>query len=259
VDLRGLTWSVTSRAGAKPVGTFTIGSATIGGTPVPTQDASATIASINAVLSQLGLVLAPPVSHLEGDTMFVDPIKVGIAPNATRDQVAGSVLEALQPAREQLFQALLAANCNSASLITVTDILLGSVSGGGSLTAVLGGAQAQLTPDQGAGLASGGPTGSVTFPPTAGGDVGTPNATLGLSGSLPGDTTTSGAPAGTTAIAPRALAARLGSASDGALAVGLGTLALGAALVEADRRKMRQAGVLAAPPAPAPSTEALPG
>jgi hypothetical protein len=47
-------------------------------------------------------------------------------------------------------------------------------------------------------------------------------------------------------------------ASDGAVAVALCTLLLGALLVEADRRKMRQAGVAGAPP-PSVPTEAPPG
>ena len=44
------------------------------------------VAAVNGVLSQLGLVLTPPRSHVEEGTLFVDPIRLGIAPNPTRDR-----------------------------------------------------------------------------------------------------------------------------------------------------------------------------
>jgi hypothetical protein len=53
-------------------------------------------------------------------------------------------------------------------------------------------------------------------------------------------------------------AADAGTRSDGAVAVGLAAVLLGAVLVEADRRKMLQAGVATAPSTPAPP-EATPG
>jgi hypothetical protein len=238
VDLSGLHWEATNRAGAEAFGAFTIGAASIGGTPLPTQDASATIAAVNAVLSQLGIVILPPVSHLEGDTIFVDPIKIGVAPTATR-------------AREALFKALLDASCDSAAVITVADILLGSVTGGGSLTAAIGGAQAQLIPDDGAAEPSS-PTTRTSSPEPE--PVGT-GAPFAFAPTAPAPT--GGTAAAPTSLRPRTTAAHLGHASDGALAVGLGALGLGAVLVEADRRKMRQAGVAALPATP--PTEAPPG
>jgi hypothetical protein len=205
--------------------------------------------AINDALSQLGIVILPPVSHLEGDTMFVDAIKVGVAPNPTRDLVAGSVVELLQPAREALFQTLLDATCDSAAVITVADILLGSVTGGGSFTVAIGGAQAQLSTDDG-------PTAPSAAAPRVAPSTGAAPPALGTVPFAVGPT--GAAPAGVTGappspLRPRAASARLGRQSDGALAVGLGALALGVALVEADRRKMRQAAAAPSAPTEAPA------
>jgi hypothetical protein len=258
VDLQGLHWSAVHRSDGTPTGTFTIGRASVGGLPFPTQDASAVVDAVNAVLSNLGVVVTPPVSHREGDTIFVDPIKVGIAPNAVRDQVVGSVLAALQPAREALFQVLLDATCDAGPAITVADILLGSLSGGGSFTAVIGGAQAERS---GAAelvtLGGGGAAGAGTGPDLSGGSAG---SGLGGAGGLP----SLGGPAGgpriggtggtaTTAAGPvRPAASSTSGADDHAVPVALAVLALGGLLVEADRRKMRQAGVAVVPdPTPA--------
>ena len=152
VDLRGLQLGGhVNRAGAKPVGTFTIGAASIGGTPRadPGRLRHRRRGERRAVAAGHRAPAAGVPPRGRHDLRRPDQGR-DRARTPTRDQVAGAVLEALQPAREPLFQALLDANCNSAALITVTDILLGSVTGGGSLTAVVGGAQAQLSPDPGA-------------------------------------------------------------------------------------------------------------
>jgi hypothetical protein len=241
VRVNGLHWSAVNRADGKPTGSFTIAGATIGGAPIPTQDASATISAINALLSNLGLVITPPVSHLEGDTIFVDPLKVGVAPNAVRDQLTGALIEALQPAREQLFQALIDASCNSGAIITVVDLLLGSVTGGGSFTAVLGGAQAQRSAAESAVRLGGGPA-----PALGGGGDGGGGTDGAAFVPLPDDAgstdTLVSSPPGSAAPARRT-ASTTTTDRDHALAVALGSIVLGGLLLEADRRKMRQAGV----------------
>ena len=239
VKLGGLHWEAQQNGDEQPTGSFTIGSATIGGVPVPTQDASALVQAVNAVLSQLGLVMTPPVTHVEDDTIFVDPIKIGIAPNQTRDLIAGETLAALQPAREALFQVLLDSSCDSGAAITVADILLGSVTGGGSLTAVVGGAQAQYIPPA-AGVRVGGDTGASGGPALGGSDGFTgPGAFQPSTGDA-----AVGAPRTSTTTPPsRPTSVRTSLADDHAVPVALLALLLGALLVEADRRKMRQAGV----------------
>jgi hypothetical protein len=254
-ELQGLHWHALHQAGKDPIGTFTIGDATVGGMPVPTQDASAVVDAVNSVTSALGIVVTPPKSHVEGDTIFVDPIKVGVAPNPTRDLIAGTTVEALQPVREALFQAILDASCDSGALITVLDILLGSVTGGGSFTAVVGGAQAQRSAAA-AGVTlgeRGGSSGVVLGGSDGGAGAGPGFGAIGSDGSpvLGGPTGPTGG-SGAAAGAGSGTAARPASATTGtdddrgpAVAVGLGALLLGGVLVEADRRKMRQAGALA--------------
>jgi hypothetical protein len=249
IELRGLRWSAVHAQGEEPHGSFTIGSATIGGVPLPTQDPVPAIADINAALGRLGLVLSPPLAHLNEGVLFVDPLQIGISPNLARDQLVGAVLSAIHPLREQLFGALLAASCDSAAAITVIDILLGSVSGGGSLTVQLGGAQATTgQADTFQGLGEGGDR-----PPAAAGRP-SPRVPSGRPDvpSVPGgrgdDGEEASAPVETTGVADT------GTESDGALAVGLVTVLLGAALMEGDRRKMRRAAL--APTEPDPPVEA---
>ncbi len=241
VSLGGLHWSAVNRSDTGPAGKFTLGEASLGGVPIPTQDASAVIQAVNALLSNLGIVLTPPVSHLEGETIFVDPLKVGIAPNEVRDQVAAATLGAIQPVREQLFQALLDASCDSGGAITVIDILLGSVTGGGSFSAVLGGAQAERSDSGGSvTLGGGGSTPSIGggSPPALGG-----GATIGAGDGLAEDEgpgTTPGS-VGTTPTREASSSAP-DTSDDNAWAVALVSIVFGGALLEADRRKMSRAG-----------------
>jgi hypothetical protein len=245
VQLNGLRWYAQHVVGSAASGSFTIGSGSIGGKAIPTQDASAAVQSVNAVLSQLGFVLLPPRSHREADTFFVDPLEIGIAPNPSRDAVTGAVLDAIQPVRQQLFGALIAASCDFEAAITVTDILLGAGTGGGSLTVDLGGAQAQLLPPDDTAPTATQPLST----PVSGGSsldsVGLPPSGQALGGL---------SPVGSPGSSPTALhsqpASVAGSASDGALAVGLAVVGLGVVLVEGDRRKMRRAlaGRAAVPP-----------
>lgn len=262
VRLGPLHWEATNGGPKGPTGKFTLGEATIGGVPIPSQDASVVFEAVNNVLSQVGIVVIPPTTHLETDTIFVDPIKIGVAPNQLRDQVSGAVIAAIQPIREQLFQALIDASCSSGGAITVIDILLGSVTGGGSFTAVLGGAQAQFVKTSG-GVQLGGGSGGAPGGPVLGGSTGgstggafAPLPTGAGSGSTGGPGGSTGGTGGTGVSVPAVAAADVADASDGAAPVALGVLALGALLVEADRRKMRQAGVAATPSSP---TEDLSG
>lgn len=145
VTIQGLTWEAIHRTGAetKSVGTFTIGSVTIGGVPqVLPGDEFQQAAALNDLLKPLGFTLTPPGTRNEQNIQFVDPLKIGIIPSAERDTVLGGVVGGAQPVRAGLTEALLAADCGFASLITIADIVLGSVTGAGALTLELGGVQA---------------------------------------------------------------------------------------------------------------------
>jgi hypothetical protein len=235
IQLRGLRWTAVHGGGEEPVGSFTISGASIAGVPLPTQEAASTIAVVNGLVAEVGLVLAPPVAHLEQDVLFVDPLRVGIAPNALRDQGTAALLATIQPLREQLFDALIAASCDATAAILVIDLLLGSVSGGGSFTFAVGGAQATTsTADTFDGLGLGGappvvgrepapaPRPTVAPPPVSVPTIGAPPTTLGT-------------------VVDTTRPVETDDVSDGALAVGIATVLLGVVLVEGDRRKMRRA------------------
>ena len=72
---------------------------------------------------------------------------IRIVPNS--DSATASprrVLGAIQPVRENLYDALLAQDCGNDTYITVADIAIGSVTGAGSFSLELGGVQASSKP-----------------------------------------------------------------------------------------------------------------
>lgn len=252
VSLSGLHWEAVdqSTGRARRTGVFTIGHATIAGVPIPTSDPSQTLTRLNAVLVPLGLKLTPPVSHVTQGIEYVDPLAISVVPSPTRDGLLNTVLSGIQPIRQQVFQAVLNAVCQSDTAITVADVSIGAISGAGSFTLSLGGVQATSGVVaangydlSGMDLIAGGPAqlGSSGPSPVAGGDLGPPGLPSGGEG--PGAAGTDGA----TASAPSPVSAALRPASavqgerGGALlGVGLGGLALLASVAEADRRKMRR-------------------
>jgi hypothetical protein len=254
VKFSNLHWEATYRSSgdSKVFGSFTIGSATIAGVPVPTKDPSATLANANTALSPLGLKLVPGSAHEDGGVLFVDPLAIAVVPNAQRDAVASGVIGGTQPIRKEFFDALLAGSCKFSSFITVYDILIGSITGAGEFALQLGGAQAtsRVIPKNafdlqlgsfetfGGVLSSGGgeplfgtdplsvPTGPSTFNGTATTTAPTPRIRKGT-----------GTPLAVTPVA-NAFDGSRGGAMAG---VGLATLGLLAAVAEGDRRKMRRA------------------
>lgn len=145
IVLQGLAWEAIHRTGAvnESVGTFTIGSVSIGGTPqVLPGDEFQQAAALNDLLKPLGFTVTPPSTRNEQGIQFVDPLKIGIVPSTERDTVVGGVVGGAQPVRAGLTEALLAADCGFASPITIADIVLGSFTGAGAITLELGGVQA---------------------------------------------------------------------------------------------------------------------
>jgi hypothetical protein len=267
--LRGLRWEAVVRTGGETLreGTFSIASGQIGGTPIAgiTGNAIQGITALNAALEPLGFQLAPPRERLAGDVLFLEPLRISIIPSDLRDTVTGGVLNEAQPAREELFNRMIAANCSSASFVTIADLVLGSVSGAGSLGLELGGVQAtsgtvnlsnnlgdipEWTPPP------------MQQPPTT---VATPGqaAVPGTPGSPPryvedsfddalGDAARtaaddtgdagedeSAAPSGPSAAQP--IANRIGTRGGAMAGVGLAGLLTVLALAEADRRRLRRA------------------
>lgn len=266
VVLRGMRWEALYQTAPaeETAGSFTIDGIEVAGQrlPIPEDNPLAPIAQANVVLAPLGFKIEPPTVSKESGIQFVGPLRVGIVPGTVRESVLGPVFNGVQPVRESLFDAIIAADCSNASYITVLDIVLGSVSGAGSLSVELGGVTA-TSADIALTSFLGGRGGAPSLSPlpqgsTGGttGSLGTPaGRTSGLGGSTGGTSvgTVSPPPAGTATAGGGAEAAGddeqavadaepLSGRRGGALAgVGLGGLALLAALAGADRHKMRKA------------------
>jgi hypothetical protein len=249
VQLTGLHWeAVWNSTGEGPqLGTFTIGSAVIGGSPVPTNDPNEVIAQANQALtaSQMGIQLAAPTSRQVNGVQFVDPMGIQIVPSHTRDAAAAAVLGGAQPAREQLFQALLDADCSNSAGITVADIVVGSLTGAGSLNLTVGGVQASSSeiPENPFKLG----TFSLGRPgldsPLSGGNLGgssgRPAAQTG--GAQPGAGAGATPPPAAKTVTPVAALSGKGVRGGAMAGVGLASLALLVGLAAADQRKMRRA------------------
>lgn len=211
VVLGDLQWTATQQSGATTTstGTFSIGSVTVAGAPIdlsgPTSAANpqTELNVINTALSPVGLnVQWPAQTTLSDGTVQISPLIVGIDNNTLGQEVVGANENSAQPVREALVNAILSANCNFASEITVGDIGLGVLSGGGNLNFAFGGASAETDDD-----ASSSPfgAGAASLPPTStalGSSTGNSGSALGTS-SL-GVTGNSGA--GSLGVAPTAAA-----------------------------------------------------
>lgn len=227
-------------------GTFSIGSATIAGSPTPTNDPTATLAEANAVLEVLGLQVRPPTYHVAqtsgGNIAVVDPMSVAVIPNSTRDGAVGPVIGGLQPTREDVFNALLEQECGTGTYITVFDILLAAMTGGGEFSVKVGGVQATTAAlnrfsfgDRPA------PFGNVAVPfvpgvnlPSTGGFV--PGTGGAVATPAPAPTDTGGA-----APRPASFAEAVGERGGPMAWVAATGLLLLLAAAEGDRRKMRRA------------------
>jgi hypothetical protein len=243
-ELKGLHWEVHRVTGAQESAsqTFTIGSLNIGGTAIPTNDPTAAFKALNGVLNGLGLELVAPQSREGAGFYYVDPLKIGVVPNKTRDGLLSSVLEGLrEPVREPLVNFLVNQDCGNKTYVTVADVVVGSISGAGALELELGGVHA-----------SSGDFTTFSFP----GLPALPSLTDVLPPAvLSNDFSTAPAPVSALTntpsvrrvqqIAPAAATLKKGTrggALAAASAVGLGLIAL---MVELDRRKMRAAQRLA--------------
>jgi hypothetical protein len=152
VVLGGLQWTATQQSGGTTTsaGTFSVGSLTVAGVPVDLSSLSSSanpqtvLNVINTALSPIGLnVQWPTQTTLSDGTVQISPLVVGIDNNALGQQVVGTNENSVQPVREALVNALLSANCNFATELTVGDIGMGVLSGGGNLNLELGGASAE--------------------------------------------------------------------------------------------------------------------
>ena len=144
--LDALRWELVHRTGAEESITahFTIGSATIAGAPAGGLDADTTeqLDAFNDALQPLGLRLEGPSVRQAGDVTFLTPLRSSVVPAAERDDVLGGVVNELGETRNTITEALIAYDCGNGTYITIADLILGSVTGAGSLNLELGGVQA---------------------------------------------------------------------------------------------------------------------
>ena len=175
IVLGGLHWAATQESGGATAssGTFSIGSLKVSGVAVPlpaTMSPQSILNIINTVGSPLGLNIQwPAESTLPDGTVTISPLLIGIDNNVLGQEVVGANLGTVQPVREALVNAILDADCNLAAEITVGDISLGVLAGGGNLNLDLGGANAVTTDAAtvdpfGTASALGGAGGAVTLP-----------------------------------------------------------------------------------------------
>jgi len=264
VVLSGLHWvSVTpTNGGGQQNGSFSIAHAVIGGTSIPTADLSAVATAANQALGQLGIQINFPTASVAQGIQFVSPLQIEVVPNNNRDAVAQPIVQGVNPTYYQIAnglengfssdsqpysnlgqlesnqagQQIAAALCQSDTPITVADITIASLDGGGYFSTELGGVNSSDGP-----LAANPFTlGNLTVGSLNNGSLGNPGS-LGTAGTggLPTNASSS---IPTKALPKQAQGAGLKGTSAGGplLGAGLGALALLLALVEGDRRLMRR-------------------
>lgn len=246
VELAGLKWSATSTTGAvdSNVGSFTIGALKVLGLSLPVNDSAKAIENANTLLAPLGIAISYPRVHIAAGILFVDPLRISVVPSAQRDRILATVLGALLPVKQSLYDYLLEQDCGNKTYILVSDIAIGSVTGAGSLSLELGGVQTKSEVLKTSNFLGGNLSSSLNDGFTAG-SLGSTTNDLPLFNDVPA---ISGSPTGPTKTntgktnRPAALAASTEGKRGGKMAMvgGLGLLAL-LIVADRDRRLMRRA------------------
>lgn len=150
VDLKGLHFQDTQETGptgqvTKQAASFSLSSATIGGQPqsVAADQLSTLFTALNTALEGTGFHISlPTTTTLDDGQLNLNPLSIGIDNSALGQQLVGPVLGQVQPLRDQLDQILLTQiSCKLGTPLTVADIGLGVLSGGGNLDLQLGNLQ----------------------------------------------------------------------------------------------------------------------
>jgi hypothetical protein len=202
IELKGLHWDSTQQSGAlnTSVGTFSIGSLTIAGTSVPVATPSelgTALTLINTVLEPTGLTFALPQTTIQSDgTVVVTPLSVGIVTSPIGQQTIGATLGPTEPVRNEVDNIILGLNCKYGSELSIADIVIAALAGGGSFYVSFGGTNAVTNGTEYAdafGTGGGGTFGGSPFSAASNGfdDTGTfnvPSTVLG--GNLGGGSTT---------------------------------------------------------------------
>jgi hypothetical protein len=279
VQIGGLKWDVVYPSGGSgaPTGSFSMGSITVAGKALPTNDPSKSLLAANQVLGLLGLQLSVPTITNSQGAESVSPLQIEVVPNTTRDSIIDPVVSGAQPITGPLEgdlengtpgepASVYAELCQSDTPISVADIAIAGVDGAGSFVTSFGGVQASsgaapvnpynlggpsfsLSPGQtefipGTPAVAGSsatPGGSVPVGSTSiGGQTATPSVASGSATAPSGSTGTSGG--SQSAPQPTQNIAAVGTEAGGPL-LAIGLCGLGALLLlaEGDRRIMRRA------------------
>ena len=147
--LEGLQWKAVHRSGAESAeqGAFTVGAVSVAGQSFgapegaeqPLADA---LDAAQPLLGPLGLQVTLPKPRIEAGVVEMTPLRIRVA-NSELGAVVGPVLEAAQPVREVLIDALRSGSEDVDAAILLTDVALGVLAGGSTLDIELGGVSAQ--------------------------------------------------------------------------------------------------------------------
>lgn len=147
--LEGLRWEAVHRSGAESVeqGRFTVGAVSVAGQRfgVPEgaeQPLADALAAAEPLLAPLGLAVTLPRARIEGGIVEMTPLRIRVA-GSKLGAVVGPALEAAQPVRDPLVDAIRSGSEDADAVILLTDVVLGVLAGGSRLDIELGGVSAQ--------------------------------------------------------------------------------------------------------------------
>ncbi len=254
-DMRWEAVQETTDAGRKVNGSFTIGSASIGGVPIPlavkNSDIHSVLDPINAAIASTGFGIVPPVFSNEGGLAEVSPLAIQVINSKLGRQFLAPILGELQPVRApitaqliDIFHQLNEGSGDQIPDLTVgvlaADLTVGILSGSSQAHLEIGGVDAYTEAEkfanpfafQAPNLVAPAASKTVFTPGTAGhpaipgtlGDTGTRSDTTELASSLPNE------------VAQKTIPGKKGGL---AVAVGLAGLAVGLGLAAADWYRMR--------------------
>lgn len=269
--LEGLRWAAVHRSGAASVeqGTFTVGSVSVAGQSFGApegaeQPLAEALDAAQPLLGPLGLKITLPKPRIEGGFVEMTPLRIRVA-DSELGAVVGPALEAAQPGREILVDALRSGSEDVDAAILLSDVALGVLAGGSTLDIELGGVTAQTAEPAerftfasggGFGLSSGSPTGSgalgaapVPSAASATGLGSAPTSSVELLAPLPGatgedadDSAASDVAAGTVPVSSSAS----GGGAGPLLPIGLAAAAAAVGAGAVDYRRLLRRPTLAA-------------
>jgi hypothetical protein len=138
-------WEAIARSGRVSVaeGRFTFSSAKVLGIPRTPEDAMADLAGFKAGLEQLlaplGVQFELPTVEVTGNRVIVRPMAFRIVDPPWGAQVIAPFLADLKPLRDSLIQQALDEDCKNETTVLLLDVILGVVSGSGSVEIEAGG------------------------------------------------------------------------------------------------------------------------